>query len=344
MVERLVMKHFAFVLLAIALSPVARAQVLFEGYSKVLLGGKHVGFTIQRYEFDQKKKEFLATSFLKTTPDGGNLTESTQSRASATLKPIAYKFTSAAGDKVKLIDATFKNDTMTGTVVENGQRKNLPPKKIPKGAFLSNYLAYVMLQGKEGIKVGANYGYQAIAEEDANIYTGQAFIKGEETYNGVQVYRVLNTFMIGTPAKAEFVSFVTSKGEVVGSRSPAQDLSTEVVSSIQEAVAGVSVNNSHLNQLFGAVPKGLENPIARKSAGSPLSTMPDKQKVLEGAPETKDASSPKTQGVPGGKGLTLKSQPAPSTDEPTAETPPAKPSEKTVTEPVPAKSATPKPK
>lgn len=336
MVERLVLKHLVFVLVALAVSPIARAQVLFEGYSKVLLGNKHVGFTVQRYEFDQKKKEFVATSFLKTGPEGGNITESTQSRASATLKPISYKFTSAAGDRVKLIDATFKNDTMSATVVENGQRKALPAKKLPKGVFLSNYLAYVMLQGKEGIKVGANYAYQAIAEEDGNIYTGQAFIKGEETYNGIQVYRVLNTFMIGTPQKAEFVSYVTSKGEVIGSRSPAQDLSTEVVASIQEATAGLSVNNNHLNQLFGGVPKGLENPIARKSGGAPLAAPADKKKTLEGAEAPKDETSPKTEGVPGGKGLIIKGQPAPSTNDASA-------SEKPQVQ-EPAKSATPKAK
>ncbi|MES2962446.1 MAG: hypothetical protein V4760_01055 [Bdellovibrionota bacterium] len=324
-------------ILILAFAPLAHAQILFEGYSKVMLGAKHVGFTIQRYEYDAKKKEFLATSFLKTSPDGGNITESTQSRASASLKPIGYKYTNATGDKVKMIDATFKGETMTLVIVENGQRKALPAKKLPKGVFLSNYLAYVMLQGKEGIKVGANYGYQAIAEEDGGLYTGQAFIKGEETYNGVQVYRVLNSFMIGTPAKAEYVSFVTAKGEVVGSRSPAQDLSTEVVSSIQEATAGLSVNNNHLKQLFGSMPSGLENPIARKSGGAPLGAAPDKQKTLEGPDETKESASPKTEGVPGGKGITLKPDAEKAPQE--KATTPAK--EAT---PAPAKSATPKAK
>jgi hypothetical protein len=307
----------------------AQSQLLFEGYSKVYLGSKHVGYVIQRFEFDQKKKEFLATNFLKTDLAGNNVTESTQSRASATLKPLSYKYTSAAGDKVKIIDATFKGDTMNATVIEGGKRKALPPQKLPTGAFLGNYLPYVMLQGKEGIKVGANYGYQAVAEEFAAVYTGQAFVKGEETFNGVPVFRVLSSFMIGTPMKSEYIFFVTAKGEIIGSKSPAQDISTEVVASLQEASAGLSVNNNHLKQLFGGIPAGLENAIARKSGGSPLAAPPTKQQTLQGG-ATPSTESPKTEGVPGGQGLTIKGtveakdDPTPTPTAPPAATPKAK--------------------
>ncbi len=329
--KRLVLKQLLFfcaVAFAILISGAnAEAQVLFEGYSKVLLGSKQVGFVIQRFEFDQKKKEFLATSFVKTNELGGNITESTQSRATATLKPLSYKYTSAAGDKVKLIDGTFKGDTMTIAVVENGKRKVLPAKKLPVGVFLANYLPYVMLQGKEGIKVGANYAYQAIAEEDGNVYTGQAYVKGEEVHNGIPVYRVLSTFMVGTPSKVEFVFFMTSKGEIVGSKQPMQGVSTALVANIQEATAGMSVNNNHLNQLFGGVPKGIENSVARKSGGEPLAP-PSKQKTLEGAPPAEAATSPKTEGVPAGQGLILKGKSEPAVTE---------------SEPAPAKTATPKP-
>ena len=103
----------------------ANADVLFEGYAKVMLGSKHVGYAIQRYDFDNKKKEFLATTFLKTKPEAGNLTESTQARATASFKPISYKYTSAVGDKAKLIDASFTGDKMTLTIVEGGKRRDL---------------------------------------------------------------------------------------------------------------------------------------------------------------------------------------------------------------------------
>ena len=319
------LRCFILILLTGAASH-AQADLLFEGYAKVLLGGKHVGYAIQRYEFDVKKKEFLATTFLKTKPDSGNLTESTQARASADLKPLSYKYTSAVGDKAKLIDAKFSGDNMTLTIVEGGSRRVLPARKIPKGTFLSNYLGYVMLQSKGGMKTGVKYNYKAIAEEDGGLYDGEAFIKSEENMNGVAVFKILNTFMIGTPNKAEFISYVTAKGEVIGTRSPVQDITTELVGTMQEATSGLPVNNNTLTQLFGGIPQGQENAVARKSGGAPLGasspTKSDdtkatptksKQDVLKGAPSNETEVSPKKEGVPQGQGITVKgATPAPA--------------------------------
>ena len=71
----------------IATAPHAHADVLFEGYSKVLLSGEHVGYTVVRYEFDSKKQEFTVVSLLRTNAKGGNLSESIKARASSSLKP-----------------------------------------------------------------------------------------------------------------------------------------------------------------------------------------------------------------------------------------------------------------
>src|ERR1700678_942779 len=72
----------------------ASAQVLFEGYSKVILDGVHVGYVVQRFEFDSKKKEFTTAYYLKTGANGGNITESLKARSTEGLRPISYQYTS----------------------------------------------------------------------------------------------------------------------------------------------------------------------------------------------------------------------------------------------------------
>jgi hypothetical protein len=69
-------------------------NILFEGYSKILLSGAHVGYTVQRFEFDPKKKQFEATYLIKTEGPGYNNMESLKAFATQELKPISYQYTS----------------------------------------------------------------------------------------------------------------------------------------------------------------------------------------------------------------------------------------------------------
>ena len=58
----------SLVVLFFALSPAltfAAADIMFEGYYRVELEGKPIGFTIQRYEFDKKNNTFISTYSLK---------------------------------------------------------------------------------------------------------------------------------------------------------------------------------------------------------------------------------------------------------------------------------------
>lgn len=294
----------------------ANADILFEGFSKVLLDDVHVGYVIQRYEFDPKAKEFTTSYFLKTGPKGGNLTESLKARSTAGFRPVSYAYTSAQGDQTRTIDATFKGETMTAQVIE-GTKRGTITKKVPKDVFLASFLGYVMLGGKEGIKKGVKYAYKAVAEEDLDIADGDAFVASEETRNNVSTFKVLNNFK-----KGKFVSWVTHKGEVIATASPLQKISTELVATIGEATAGQSVNTNLITMVFGAMPKGKENVIARR-AGETVALAPDakaanddeadsknadasatKQKVLETKPETTGNS--KKDGIPGAKGIQIK--------------------------------------
>ncbi len=237
----------------------AVAAVLFEGWSKVLISGKHVGYVIQRYDFDEKKKEFRATHFLKTSAESGGLTESLAARADASFKPVSYQYTNVVGAKPTLIDATFKGDQMTAVVTEGKEKKTIK-NTMPKGTFLSAFLGYVMLQGKEGLKKGVKYEYQGILEESALITKGEAYIAEEETVSGIPVFRILNTIN-----GSKFISLASHKAEILGTVSPSAGVQTVLVTTMEEAVAGFGVNNAALVQLFGSMPKGKENEVARRS-------------------------------------------------------------------------------
>lgn len=287
---------------------IANADVLFEGYSKVMLEQTHIGYVIQRFEFNPKSKEFSTIYYLRTAPPANDVIESLKARSDAGLKPLSYQYTELAAGRVRIVDATFKNDTMTLSVIDNGQKRPVVTKKVPKGAFLASFLSYLMLQSKEGLKVGVKYNYQAIAEEDGALHNGEAFIKAEETANGVTAYKVLNTFK-----NSNFSSHVTGKGEIIDTLSPVQGISTQLVATIQEATGGKSVNQNQLRQLFGAVPKGQDNVIARRSGGAPLGA--SKQETLKGEPPLEAG---KTEGVPGGKGIQIKGSSTPTTTAPSA--------------------------
>jgi hypothetical protein len=263
----------------------SEGSVLFEGYSKVLLGGVHIGYVVQRYEFDTKKKEFVSTYFLKTNALGGNVTESLKARATSGFKPVSYQYTEMVGAKTKTIDAAFSGDVMTAVVKDGDKPPTTIKKNLPKGTFPSTFLAYMMQSSKEGIKTGVRYGFNAIAEEDAGVYPGEAYVAGQEIYNGMPAFKVFNQFK-----GARFASYVTPQGDVLATRSPVQGIATEVVPSIKEATEGHSVTTSNLTLLFGKVPEGKQNAVARRASTSLASKLPK----LDDMPPAAAGTTPKS--------------------------------------------------
>lgn len=241
-------------------SQLAKADVLFEGYSKILSADQHIGYVVTRYEFDQKKKQFISTYFLKTGKGASEVSESLHAIADSELSPISYEYTTMANKETKTIDAQFKAGTMTAIVKSGGKVQKID-KKIPKGTFLSTFLIYLMLKSQEGLQSETKYEYQAIAEEDAAIYKGQALVGKEEIFNGYKAFKILNTFK-----DMKFLSYVNSQGEVLGTNATGQGIKTELVASPAEATFGQVQSNSVLKTLFGTIPAGEKNLVAQQSS------------------------------------------------------------------------------
>lgn len=285
------MVGFRFLVAALLItSSIAKADILFEGYSKVMSGGVHVGYFINRYEFDSKKKQFISTSFLKTNDAGGGITESIQAYAADDFKPISYSYTTLVGAEPKTIDAKFEKGKILATVRTGGKEEKIV-KDLPKGTFLSTFLAYVILKSPQGLKPDTKYEYQAIAEEEAAVVKGVSVIKAQELQNEIKAYRVANEFK-GT----QFISFVTEKGEVLSTKSPVQGITTELVAQPSAATNNMQIPTALIKKLFGDIPTGQKNAVSLlnhevKPANAPIKNEPN---------------ATKQKGVAPGQGLQLK--------------------------------------
>lgn len=237
----------------------AQADVLFEGYYKILDGEQHIGYSILKYEFDPKKKEFKTTSFFKTGAGKSEVTESLVATADQNLSPISYSYTSLTAAEKKIVDAKFKKNTMTGQMTINGKNQKLQ-KEIPKGTFLSSFLVYIMLKSPQGLQAETNYEYQAIAEEDGDIIKGQALVGKPETYNSQQAYKVMNTFKGN-----KFLSYLNNRGEVLGTQALGLSIKTQLVGTAKEAIGSHPVSQTILNTLFGGTPKGEQNSVFKEA-------------------------------------------------------------------------------
>lgn len=273
----------------LSMTSTASADVLFEGYSKILSGDQHIGYVVSRYEFDAKKKQFTSIYFVKTGKGNSEVTESLKAVADSELAPISYEYTSLAGKQMKTIDVKFKGGKLTG-VIKSGDAVQRLDQAVPKGTFLSTFLVYLMLKSKDGLKSETNYEYQAIAEEDGAIQKGQALVGKEEMYNGFKVFKILNTFK-----DSKFLSYVNERGEVLGTNALGQAISTELVANASDATAGQSYSATILKTLFGDVPAGKDNVMARAV------------KLKEA--EAKAPPPSKQIGMPAGQGLIDKATP-----------------------------------
>lgn len=241
------------------LAPAAwSAEIQFEGYYRLELDSKPIGYVIQRFETEPKQKIMRYAYFLKTNETGGDIQESLKAEAKtkekAEFEPITYHYTGQTGKDLKSIDGAFKNDKME---IEKTDGKTVKKElyKIPQGTFLSSFLPYFMLQS--GIKAGKKFTYSAVAEEEGNSYKGEAVVKGEEKFAGQNVFRIENVFM-----GKKFVSFMTAQGEVLGTISPSSKLMLVLVTNPTDATQGFPVPNKSIMLTFGNIPTGKTNVLA----------------------------------------------------------------------------------
>lgn len=267
-------------------SSVFGADVLFEGFYKVTSADQQIGFSVTRYQFDSKAKQFISQQLTRISAGGTEVMESLVATADETLNPISYKYTSLVGSQSKTIDAKFSKGKMTATVSETGKKPITIRNDIKPGTFLSTFLVYTMLRSPTGMKTNSSYDYTAIAEEDGQIESGKVLVQKEEKYKGFSTFRIENTFK-----KNKFVSFVTDKGEALATEVKDARLVTELVAKPADAISTIGLPESVAKTIFGSIPSGDKNVVTTYF------------KQIE-----KTAEPTKQGGVSPGKGILIKGQ------------------------------------
>lgn len=266
--------------------PASSKENLFEGYYKIISSGQHIGFAIQRYEYDTKKKEFHASQFLRIETQGTQTTESMQARSDENFIPLSFEYTQLSDGKSTLIDAQFKNNQMTANYSKDGATKKIV-KDLPKGTFLSSFLVYMMMKSSTGLTTQTKFQYQAIAEEEAEVFKGEALVLKEEKYKNIRALKVKNKFK-----GVDFTSFLTDRGEIIATSADDLAITTELVGTREDAIANFSANEKSLTKIFGNLPEGKNNLVAKQAEHS-------------GPP----VQGTKQEGIPPGMGIQLKQEP-----------------------------------
>lgn len=326
-------------------APLAHAEIIFEAYYKVYLSDVAVGYSIERFEFDKKKSEFIATSYTKLKGADKDTTESTKAYADSKLVPKAYEYTFASSDpktqekSYKNIKATIKNQVLKAKVLE-GKKEYEITKSLQKGTYLAIFLPFALLNSKDGLQVDKHYSYLAIAEETGEPHPGEAFVKAKEDYEGIPAFKILNKY-----DKDSFVSLMTASGDVLEVRIPASQVKLKMVKNQEEAVDQFQFSSSNMALLFGTVPVGKDNALYKKQIapnakslqqvlGEDDSNKPNvktpnvntpasakKKQAFDQAGESpvKPGETQKQSGVKGGQGIMIKAKLPPPAELPKAE-------------------------
>lgn len=247
-------RHLFLSLVILFASQFSHSEILFEGYYKVNQFKKHIGFLVLRHEIDDKTKNFKTTSLIKLAKGGFNMTESYKVESDASLLPLSLSYLAVADKTTKTIEAKVKNLKMTGTVTENGKKIKLNAD-IPKGAFFSSALYYLMLQSKDGLKTGSTFDYTAVTEEGPVPMTGKVTVDKKMVTQGTfQLMKINNQF-----AGSDYDNLVNAKGEVISAATPATSIESELVKTPAEAIEGIKIAKGTLEKIFGNLPEGKIN-------------------------------------------------------------------------------------
>ncbi|MGZ3690169.1 MAG: hypothetical protein ACXVAX_01620 [Pseudobdellovibrio sp.] len=251
---------YSLLVILLTLTQTVRAEILFEGYYKVTQFKKHIGFLVLRHEIDDKTKDFKSTSFIKLAKGGFDLTETYTAVSDQTFLPLSLTYLSAGDKKTKTIDAKIKNGKMTGLVVEDGKKIKLD-SAIPKGAFFSSALYYLMLQSKDGLKTDTKFDFVGITEEGPVPLDGTVSVdKKMVTVGSNQLMKVSNKF-----AGSEYDNLISSRGEVYSAVTPATSIETELVKNPEDAMSGIKLPSGTLEKIFGSKPAGKQNSFYSKT-------------------------------------------------------------------------------
>ena len=133
----------------------------------------------------------------------------------------------------------------------------------------------------------------------------------------MQAFKIVNKY-----DNDQFISFMTPSADVLEVRMPTSQIKLKMVATQAEAVDQFQFSSSNMALLFGTVPTGKDNALYKKQAATgakPLeevlgsntddtNSAPEKEMKPVGKKAAAPPENLKQRGVPGGKGIMVKSK------------------------------------
>jgi len=240
------------------------AAVLFEGYMKIDLHGKQIGYVVQRDEVNDATKVRTVTYFvLKDT--GGVKTEE---GVKVTFKPgsvsavAGYEYDqSYAADGKTSVDRTtakaegdkLKIDSYGLKPVADHESNTID---IPPGGVDSTMLTQFIAEDAAKYVKGFKGSFKALEEEDGQFEDLDVTIEDVKPVGDVKVAQI---YIDAQAERSE--GFTTMDGQPFANRDDSRDLEVYLVNRREEALKEFPAPAS-LKKLFGEVPRGLKNVVA----------------------------------------------------------------------------------
>lgn len=243
-------------LIAFLIGSVCAAETVFEGYYRIESGGKHIGFAVQRWQFEPKSSQWILNYFVQTSDkDFASRRVVVMERFKDNLEPLEYRYRLTKGGKETREQVTFSNGKFEETFADKTGKQGRKGQ-LEKNGLLSASAARVLVLNRP--KPGKIYSYVGMREEDALMMHGQIQVLSARKEGKHRVYQILDDF-----ETAPLESWVLEDGEILRSGVPDKGVTSTLVKSANDAIGEVEFNRSELVPVFNEIPEGRKNAVAR---------------------------------------------------------------------------------
>jgi hypothetical protein len=260
-------------LILLLIASAARAEVTLDAYYAIQVNGKHVGFSVQRDEYDPKTKTHKIKYFIKTNEQDNDMEQFVSTEQTDGYQPKSFRFLSRVRKAESAIRGNVRGKDLKLTFKEPKGQKTV---SIPLSGdmFFSSALGPVLIASK--LSKGKALSFHAINEEDGFLGDGVVYVIDETEVSKHKVYRLITHFQ-----NVETEVWLLDTGVALASQSTHIQLRAEMVANRLDATEGLDFNLKTLAKYFGSVPEGKINPFARKEIVLP------KKPLFTGKPSIK---------------------------------------------------------
>lgn len=241
----------------ILLSPFAYANIIFEGYYRIEIKGKHVGFSIARWEQDPATKIRTAKFFVYTRDRNNRLhRDFLVEKFTADYRPRAYDLATLYDQAQGHYQVAFQDHSYQD-LSASGKGKVITKHPLPPNAILAAELPRVLVSMKP--KAGSAFNYTAVNEDTVNPENGQVKVVEVLTLGRHRVYHLDDNFQIPSQEL-----WVTDDGQILRKATPHGIVTSTLVADADAAIGQIEFTRADLVSWFNEIPTGTRNAVKQE--------------------------------------------------------------------------------